>query len=428
MFISILSLLLFAQVSSCSNENEAQQLQSPVNYPIYMQSPIADGMREQVYDPQRVLSVLSAYENSPINSQKQQQQQSSDESITQRGRIPKLSKFRYRASARSSSNNVLPIGIQIPPQETSFADGSNQTGGNSSSNISVPQQTGSNQPTCLYDKPYFKRLGECLSHRSNPTIGLPAFKNEDLLTKSGLRQQKTGCSFILSNGLFKNQHLNKFNVDSDSQCLDNSRVDLSMSFSNATLYYLWTLRCLNRADQLQEDATLGGNTMSSTNAADRSSATDTSAGICVGSSQNFGFSSLQLANIDAQVELATDIYKNWRIVDISLAMAPTSQWGGSLSNSVPQSSGRSADSNAAFDGINLLNSHITDFTFESLDGDELNWRYLHLFKNWTLNRLHANFLEQYRRFLWISLQRCLSESSDKLPAKLFDLFGDKHYQ
>lgn len=425
LLVTIVLLVLFAPVSRGSNQNEAQQLQSPFNYPIYMQSPIADNVAPQNYD-QRVSSptgqaVSALATSTPIGptQQQQNQQQSFEPPVTQRDRIPKINnKFRYRASARSSTGNTLP-----PVSALENADSIT-----SGSPINNNAPNGSNQSSCLYDKSYFKRLGDCLAHSSSPTMGLPAFKNEDLLVRApGLRAQKTGCSFILSNGLFKNQHVTKFSVDSDNQCLDNSRVDLSMSFSNATLYYLWTLRCLNRADQVQDDSSLDANTMSSSRAGDKS-AKPNGASICVGSSQNFGFSSLQLATIDAQVELATDIYKNWRIVDISLAIAPASQQAAAIASKPSQLGTGGTESSDPLDGGNLLSSHITDFTFETLDGDELNWRYQHLFRSWSLNRMHGNFLEQYRRFLWISLQRCLADNKAKLPVRLFDLFGDQHYQ
>ena len=281
------------------------------------------------------------------------------------------------------------------------------------------------QGGCIYEKRYFAKLDECLARKPYPTIGLPAFKNEDMLVRRGLTE-KHGCVFVLNSGLFKNYQLAKYSVDSDSQCLDGNKVSLSMTFANISLSYLWTLRCLNRADQLLDDATMDGKTAELAKQGQPN-------GICVGSSQNFGFTTLQLSGIEALMDLATDVYKNWRITNVTVAMAnPTP---------IPQSTSRT------FNNINgsvgaqpnppvehnldspewLPGAHIRDFVFESLDGDELNWRYLHLYQNWARNRLHANFLEQYRRFLWISLQRCLAESSERLPVKLVDVFASPKY-
>lgn len=430
---AILSLLLLLSVaySAASYQNVSHQINPPMSTPQYLQSPLIDappapqpvvqgtgGINPRVSPgpqpvPQGIAPIAAA------SSQAEEFPGDPDTIIIQRARIPKLHRHRYSSSARNLAGNVQPINNQILSQE----------------NISNASKDNSTLPACLYDKTYFKRMNECLAYKPYPTMGLPAFKNEDLLTRSASTASRSGCSFILSNGLFKNQQLYNFSVDNDKQCLDNDRVRLNMGFSNATLYYLWTLRCLNRADQLQDDliSMNGYAEPQSCNKSANEAAAETAGGICVGSSQNFGFAVLQLSNIEAQVELATDIYKNWRIVDITLVMAPTSHLSATGNKAAPgPSSARNmkAAPTAAQDHLpsNLLNSHIRDYTFETLDGDELNWRYLHLFRNWSLNRLHSNFLEQYRRYLWVLLQRCLSESSEKLPVRLFDLFSNQHYQ
>lgn len=276
---------------------------------------------------------------------------------------------------------------------------------------------------CLYQKRYFERLDECLSRKPYPTIGLPAFKNEDLLVKRGIND-KYGCVFILNNGLFKSYQIHKFQVDSDSQCLDNTKVGLTMGFGNVSLAYLWSLRCLNKADQLLDDSTFDAATTANTNneASDNPSARGS---ICVGSSQNFGFANLQLSGLEAQVELASDIYKNWRVTNITIAMSSPHLTSSARQANLVQGVGTASGSEE--DVPIVLGTNIRDYVFESLDGDELNWRYLHLFQNWSRNRMHVNFLEQYRRFLWISMQRCLSEASEKLPIKLNDIFAAQRF-
>lgn len=419
--ITILLVLLSISKSIANYQNATHQLHPPVNTPRYIQSPMVDS------HPVQTATQNTGARNSPLSATQQgivpiaaasaQPDESGDPDtiIIQRARIPKLHRHRYSSSARNLAGNVQPINNQILLQE----------------NINNAPKDNLTLPACLYDVSYFRRMNECLAHKHYPTMGLPAFKNEDLLTRSVSTATRSGCSFILSNGLFKNQQLYNFSVDNDKQCLDNDRVRLNMGFTNATLYYLWTLRCLNQADQLQDDATMNGNTRRHVGDKSANETKSGEGGICVGSSQNFGFAALQLANIEAQVELATDIYKNWRIVDITLVMASTSNQQtatGGNKTSGPSSARNMKANNSHESPSNLLNSHIRDYTFETLDGDELNWRYLHLFRNWSLNRLHSNFLEQYRRFLWISLQRCLSDSSEKLPVKLFDLFSNQHYQ
>lgn len=279
--------------------------------------------------------------------------------------------------------------------------------------------------------------------RPYPTVGLPAFKNEDLLIKRGV-SERHGCVFVLNGGLFKNYQINKYQVESDSNCLDGSRVGISLGLSNTTLSYLWSLRCLNHANQLLDDATLGGKTVTlpenthpyghQNHQQSKQEAASNQLGICVGSSQNFGFTSIQLSNIEAQVELAMDIYKNWRVTNITLnmvqAQAPTtarSSGGGGIFVANPMEGPNVSLPMREQPAMPILGTSIRDFTFESLDGDELNWRYLHLYQNWSRNRMHTNFLDQYRRFLWISLQRCVSEASEKLPVKLFDVFTNQRY-
>lgn len=270
---------------------------------------------------------------------------------------------------------------------------------------------------CLYDKRYFDQLDKCLAKKPYPVVGLLAFKNEDLLSKRSL-SDRHGCLMVLNSGLFKNYQISGLSIDSDSQCLDNSKVSLSMDFSNITLAYLWSLRCLNQADQLLDDATLDGRT-SGVGSAESNKRSDKTPGLCVGSSQNFGFASLQLSGLESQIELGLDIYRNWRVTNVTLSMV------NSPSNKPSQTQPGAQMDSGEIDF--QLESSIKDYVFESLDGDELNWRYLHLYQNWARNRMHANFADQFRRFLWISLQRCLSESSEKLPVKLMDVFTDRKY-
>lgn len=351
----------------------------PSNFPYYMQSPIAPQL-----EPAYV----------------QQQQNDQQKPLTQRASIPRM-------AAGGQAQPVPPIQAQTqqqPLQPTDMAQGQ--------PNLNLEQQQQSQQ--CLYDKGYFARFDECLARRPYPTIGLPAFKNEDLLVKQGRNKlkidAKRGCSFILSNGLFKNYLISGFSLDTDTQCLDtNGKVAISLEFSNATLYYLWQLRCLNYADQLLDDSSSNGKLSESLEADLQQAAGENGKRpmhLCAGSSQTFGFTSLQLSNIEAQIEMVTDVYKNWRVTNVTLAFA-----------SRP----------GQHDSLNEPASSIRDFTFESLDGDELNWRHLQMFSNWSRNRLHTNFLEQFRRFIWISLQRCLSEHSEKLPIKLVDVFGNHRH-
>lgn len=388
-----LTLVAIVANGPAAGQQQQEFAEVPANYPYYMQSPIQSQTEQQQIAPQAP----------PVQVGTKNQ----EDKLSQRANIP-----------------TLP-GQVVGPLASTVVGASGAPINKQQNELLIKEQSAQQQinrkplPNCMYDKRYFAKFDECLSRKPYPTIGLPAFKNEDLLIKRGL-SDRHGCVFILSNGLFKNYQISKYSVDSDSACLDGSKVQLSMHFSNVTLYYLWTLRCLNYADQLLDDATLNGKT---TNNNDQDSA------ICVGSSQNFGFTSIQLTNLEAQVELATDIYKNWRLTNVTVAML-----NHNLAQAVSKSStnsqsndqhhqGQSMDSNES----PLLSSGIRDFTFESLDGDELNWRYLHLFQNWSRNRMHSNFLDQYKRFLWISLQRCLSESSEKLPVKLVDIFGQHKY-
>lgn len=362
----------------CQDANN--NYEPPANYPYYMQSPI---------EPQpRQVQLVDA---------------STEPGLTQRQTIP-IPAPPVAPPAQVVAPNEIPQQTLVEPAMRTAPN----------------QQQQQQPPSCLYDKGYFAKLDECLTRKPYPTIGLPAYKNDDLLVKRGL-SERHGCIFLLSNGLFKNYQLSKFSVDSDSQCLDGGKVQLSMQMSNVSLYYLWTLRCLNYADQLLDDATLEGKTTLN----NRLDEHNKNSAMCVGSSQNFGFTALQLSNIEAQVELATDIYKNWRLTNVTVAMlTPTTP---------PTSGSRSLDQQTNEQHTNdhhvnpFLSTGIKDFTFESLDSDELNWRYLHLFQNWSRNRMHSNFLEQYKRFLWLSLQRCLGESSEKLPVKLVDLFGQHKY-
>lgn len=326
--------------------------------------------------------------------------------------------------------NPRPNNIQhnVPPRFVSMSS-SRQMGDlqrpmiQSASGINETTQIidGSSQtPNCMYDKRYLADLDECLARKPYPTIGLPAFKNEDLVMQRAL-DDKYGCQFILANGLFQNYQINRYNIESDTQCLDNSRVRLNLDFNNVTLNYLWTLRCLNRADQMLEDATHNGMTnlegddfQTSTSDSSPRQHTDENQSICVGSSQNFGFASLQLSALKAQIDLATDIYKNWRVINADLAM---------INPPAASSYARQMNPEAV---INQSGTNIRDFVFESLDGDELNWRYLHLYKNWSRNKMHSNFVDQYRRFLWISLQNCLSESTNRLPKKPIEIFANNN--
>lgn len=377
--------LLCCLVTSNFFAARAQQQQQPqdqaANYPYYMQSPIMSTLLE----PSELL---------PVRQSENLLQQTE-----QRSMGPKP--MRIISGARKMSLDQ--IVEQLPPPSdiipAKFVD--EQIPKIDEKIFKVDAQS------CLYNKSYFSKLDECLARKPYPTIGLSAFKNEDLLIKRGV-SEKRGCIFVLSNGLFKNYQISKYALDSESQCLDGNKVQISMDFTNVTLSYLWTLRCLNSADQMLEDATQGGQTSAQVDAEAQ--------GICVGSSQNFGFASLQLSGIQAEVELATDIYKNWRVTNTTVSMHNPS------SSAAKSSLHDHNDAETSLPGTN-----IRDYVFESLDGDELNWRYLQLFQNWTRNRMHSNFLDQYRRFLWISLQRCLSESADKLPVKLADVFANQKY-
>lgn len=354
----MLTISLLVSLVECQQQpDQFSEMQTP-NFPFYIQSPIDQNQQQQG---------LSKAEQSPAQ-------------ISQRQTIP------------------------APPPTTQR-----------------PRTSGDQKPAdCIYDKQYFANFDECLARKPYPTIGLPAFKNEDLLVKRGL-SDRHGCVFVLNNGLFKNYQLANYAINSDSKCLDGGRLQLSMAFSNVSLYYLWTLRCLNYADQLLEDATLNGRTSDYLAAQDNreASATGASGSLCAGSSQSFGFAALQLSNIEAQLELATDIYKNWRVTNVTVALLSSNL---AMARQLAGVGPLPAMDNSSFEGP-FSSSGIKEFVFDSLDGDELNWRYLHLFQNWSRNRMHTNFLEQFRRFVWISLQRCLSESSEKLPTKLVDLFA-----
>lgn len=356
------------------------------NYPHYLQSPIVDS-QATLAPPVQLESIGQEHRSSVQSSKPVKRPTARKISIVQEPGRPLLA--------------GLQPGLQVD-------DGSLQ----SADSASVPFEPAS----CLYDKHYFDKLDSCLARKPYPIVGLLAFKNEDLLSKRGL-SDRHGCLMVLNNGLFKNYQIHRLAVDSDSRCLDNSKVSLAMDFSNITLSYLWSLRCLNQADQLLDDATLDGRT---SNPADGSGKrADGAPSLCVGSSQNLGFASLQLGGLESQVELATDIYRNWRVTNVTLSMVSSI----SRKAGQPQSEGRAELNESDLQ----LESSIKDYVFESLDGDELNWRYLHLYQNWARNRMHSNFVDQFRRFLWISLQRCLSESSEKLPIKLVDVFTDRKY-
>lgn len=391
------------------NQNVAELL--PGNFPQYLQSPFAG-----IETP---------------SGQQQQQQQAADQ------QQPTRQVLMNEGEREQAGEQLVQLEQRSFIRRPPMSMGRNLSLGDPSDQAKLPTTKDQAAAKCMYEKRYFAKLDECLARKPYPTIGLPAFKNEDLLIKRGLND-KHGCVFILNNGLFKGYQIPLYSVDTDSQCLDaGSKLGLSMNFSNVTMSYLWTLRCLNKADQLLDDATLDGKTVegsaytSATQAGstpmavnrgrDAHSATSDSS-VCVGSSQNFGFASLQLTGLEAQVELATDIYKNWRVTNVTVAMLSPS--------SLPSLSAATARSGAAeHQAEDSTTAHlppgtnIKDYVFESLDGDELNWRYLHLFQNWSRNRMHTNFVEQYRRFLWISLQRCLSEASDRLPTKLVDVFA-----
>lgn len=423
---TILLCFLYASASStvnCQQQQQQQQAQDfiqPSNVPYYIQSPIANRLPKVLEKEQIPLAANS---------------QEFDDVTQQRSKILRLQKG--LSSGARMLDMALPKQV-VPSSNLSIATNATPISDTIGVTASQKQQQQQQKVGCLYDKRHFSKLDECMARKPYPTIGLPAFKNEDLLIKRGL-SEKFGCSFILNNGLFKNYQISKYSIESDSQCLDNDgKVELSLNFSNVSLSYLWTLRCLNRADQLLDDATLNGRTSDQitnieTTSTSSSTTTTTSANhqpivndeslkstgsICIGSSQNFGFASLQLSNIEARIELSTDIYKNWRITNVTVAMVTPN---GSIN---PQLSLNKSETDKLNDNVNpnLGYTNIRDYTFESLDGDELNWRYLHLFQNWSRNRIHSNFLEQYRRFLWISLQRCLNESAEKLPVKLHDVF------
>lgn len=367
------------------------------NYPYYMgPSPIVE------LEPQPNQNLAEASSSIPMAQQQINQRTLNKPQQKMLQTVRKITSI----DPREPVENQIPTSVQ--PQATK------------------PPQPPAPKASCLYDKRYFAKLDECLAKKPYPTVGLLAFKNEDLLVRNS--PNKHGCVFVLNNGLFKNYQISRYSVDSSEQepgkCLDNTKVTLSMAFSNVTLSYLWTLRCQNRADQLLDDATMSGLTIDPAGAGNQETQ---QASICVGSSQNFGFASLQLTNLEAQVDLVTDIYKNWRVTNVTVNMINLGQ---TLSTSrsgafnEPAAGSHSAD---LPDQNPLFGTSIKEYVFESLDGDELNWRYLHLFQNWSRNRIHANFLAQYRRFLWISLQRCLAESSEKLPTKLMDIFTNQKF-
>jgi len=397
------------QLQQQPNQSSAVRAAAPLgpeqvatNFPYYMQSPIAPQQQQQQQQPQQSQQQQQQQLQQQPLSQVQQLENEAQQ-LSQRATIPRLVR---PISAPRGLLQIAPLSQPVQQQQPNLAN-------------ELPPKA-SAQPTCLYDKRYFSRFDECLSRRPYPTIGLSAFKNEDLLlansVAAGKKQKgdsaKRGCLFTLSNGVFKNYQAASYSLDSDVQCLDSAgKTFITMDFPNATLYYLWQLRCLNYADQLLDDSTLNGK-LSESLALDLEE-NGKQARLCAGSSQTFGFTSLQMNNIEAQVEMATDIYKNWRITNITLGFLSGAGEGpnggdSKRSNSEPVSS-------------------IKEFTFDSLDGDELNWRYLQMFSNWSRNRLHVNFLEQFKRFLWISLQRCLSETSEKLPVKLFDVFSSHTY-
>lgn len=403
-FLYLLSIGLLASGQPQAAVN--QDVSQPGLYPYY-QSP---------------LPIMKLVENVSTSNNQQQVNQ-----IDQRGVIP--NNMGLLLGFKPAPGSVLMGGPMQPPGFRGIARNMNEPprgviliNENSLTNSSLPQAPSyrPTNPNCLYEKQYLTGLDECLSRKPYPTVGLPAFKNEDLMMQRGL-SDKYGCQFILANGLFHNYQLSRFNIDTDGHCLDNSKVRLNLNFHNISLNYMWTLRCLNRADQLLDDATQNGltNLENSNSKGDQMSKSNEDDSICVGSSQNFGFSSLQLSSIEAQLDLATDIYKNWRITNADVAMSNYYPNGISTARQL-NSANQSSDDQFG----NWAPTSIRDFTFESLDGDELNWRYLHLYKNWSRNQMHSNFLDQFRRFLWISMQNCLSEASDNLPKKPIEIFGN----
>lgn len=387
---TITSSVMELQQSQAAPIQEAQQ-QANVNYPHYLQSQI----------PTTTLDANPTAFDGGANNPSQDQQQ--PQVVQQRSHIGQLKLLKRPLSAARKldiDQTAQPISNTLQQTSSALDQGSQQ------------ESSG-----CLYDRSYFSKLDECLLKKPYPTIGLPAFKNEDLLVRGSSSFDKEGCIFVLNNGLFKNFQINKFSLEGDQQCLDNSKLGLSISLNNVTLAYLWTLRCMNRADQLLNDATFDGKTTDHLllkKSADSNQEVDK--GICVGSSQNFGFASMQLSSIDARLELASDLYKNWRVTNITVAMTQGHH------TSSARSSGNLDD-----ELIANLGTNIKDYVFESLDGDEMNWRYLHLYQNWARNRLHSNFLDQYRRFLWVSMQNCLGEISRQLPIKLNDLFSNHNF-
>lgn len=389
---------------NCQQQQQAQETQQdllePVNVPYYIQSPILNRLQPQPQPQPKVVE----NEQIVLNSQE-------FDDVNQRNIVFRPQKG---ASMATSTSRMLDMPLKLASNSDSIV-------------VDPNSKLKHNKQGCLYDKRFFLKIDECMARKPYPTIGLPAFKNEDLLVKRGL-SEKYGCVFILNNGLFKNYQISKYSIESDSSCLDaGGKVGLSLNFANVSLSYLWSLRCLNRADQLLDDATLNGRAFEDvyTESGQQNVGSNQKGGsICVGSSQNFGFASLQLSNIESQVELSTDIYNNWRITNVTVAMMTPN---GPSYNS-PTSKLESAGGDKLSENLNpYLGANIKDYTFESLDGDELNWRYLHLFQNWSRNRIHSNFLEQYRRFLWVSMQRCLTESTEKLPVKLHDVFSNLKY-
>lgn len=404
LFATIFLYCLFAcgcstTVNCQQQQQQAQQAQQaqqdfsePANVPYYIQSPIPNRSQPKVVENEQVLNYQEF------------------DDVDQRSKVFRPQKGSSKAS---STARMLDGPLKLASTSDSIV-------------VNPASNSKYNKQGCLYDKRYFLKLDECMARKPYPTIGLPAFKNEDLLIKRGLTE-KYGCVFILNNGLFKNYQISKYSIESDSLCLDTTgKAGLSLNFANVSLSYLWSLRCLNRADQLLDDATLNGRVVEDVyNESGQQSAGSNQKGgsICVGSSQNFGFASLQLSNIESQIELSTDIYNNWRITNVSVAMMTPNGSYNSPTSKLDSMGGDKSNENLN----SYLGANIKDYTFESLDGDELNWRYLHLFQNWSRNRIHSNFLEQYRRFLWVSLQRCLSESAEKLPVKLHDVFSILKY-
>ena len=380
----------------------AEQQQQPGNLPYYMQSPL-EPQQQADFEPRlsqraSIPTMISNGLAQPPPPQPQPQslqpQQLQQPTLLQQQQPPPPPPALQSVGGQRPTMGQGPVGPSPPEAKQRPRD-----------------------KQCLYERRHFAKLDQCLARRPHQSIGLPAFKNDDLLVGSKGSAHKQGCQFTLSNGLFKNHQVANYALDSDLQCLDSSgQLGMTLEFSNATLYYLWQLRCLNYADQLLDDSTLGGRLGATLEQEPSAGGPAKQRRLCAGSSQTFGFTALQLGPIEAQLELAGDIYKNWRVTNVTLAFARSAN---SKDGSEEQQQQQQQQPPPA--------SLIKDFTFEALDGDELNWRYLQTFSNWSRNRMHINFLDQFRRFVWISLQRCLSESGEKLPVKLTDLFASHKY-